>query len=252
MSDLFDRAVRKSRRLLAARFKRRDVLIGAQYPIISFSFDDAPISAFRTGGEILSRVGGRATYYISMGLLGTETETGRIADRDCLRAAVSAGHELGCHTFHHLDAWRVSRNAYISSVDANRTALEDCLPGYRFRSFAYPKSGARFGVKAELARRFDCCRGGGQTFNCGVADLNLLNACFIDAYAKADLDFLHDLIARTVRARGWLILAAHDISHRGTPFSCSPAFFSDLVRCAAGSGASLIPVGEACAKFTAT
>jgi peptidoglycan/xylan/chitin deacetylase (PgdA/CDA1 family) len=184
-----------------------------------------------------------------LGLLDTVTEIGRIADGDCLRDAVSAGHELGCHTFHHLDAWHVGRSAYISSVEANRAALESYLPGYRFRSFAYPKSGARLGVKAELERRFDCCRGGGQTFNCGVTDLNLLKACFIDPYAKTNLAFLRDLIDRTVRERGWLILAAHDISDRETPFSCSPAFLTEVVRCAADSGASLIPVGEACGMY---
>ena len=123
------------------------------------------------------------------------------------------------------------------------------MPGRASRSFAYPKSGASLKVKAGLADRFLCCRGGGQSINVGVMDLNLLNACFLDRRAHVDLDFVKALIEENAQSRGWLIFAAHAISDTGSRFECTPEFFAQVVRCAAESGADLLPVGEACARL---
>jgi len=246
MPHILSRAISKGRRALAARFGKRELRIQTPVPLVSFSFDDAPRSAFDVGGEILGAHGARATYFVCMGLLDSQTEAGLIAARHHLEKAIQSNHELGCHTFDHLDAWHTTRATFIASVDANQRALDKCLPGYRFRSFAYPKSGARLGVKADLERRFACCRGGGQSFNAGVVDLNLLKACFLDRHARVDIRFVRELLGRNAQARGWLIFAAHDISDRETPFGCSRAFFTDVVRCASESGAVLVPVGEAC------
>jgi len=233
------------RRTLASRLRRRSVRIDLPAPVISFSFDDAPRTAFETGGEVLSKHGARATYFVSIGLLGQQTELGQIGGRFNLERAVESGHELGCHTFDHLDAWHCSRRRFIASVDANQRALDQILSGRSFRTFAYPKSGARLGVKADLEKRFTCCRGGGQTLNAGIADLNLLAACFLDRYAKIDMGYVRDLIDKNTQCRGWLIFVAHDISLEASPFGCSTRFFADVVRYAAES-ARLIPVGQAC------
>ena len=154
MPALLTRAISSGRRQLAARFRRRTLCVQTPVPLVSFSFDDAPQSAFDAAGDILDAYGARGTYFVCMGLLGRQTEVGRIATSDHLERAVRSGHELGCHTFDHLDAWHTRRRAFIASVDANRRALEGCLPGYSFKTFAYPKSGARLGVKAELEERF--------------------------------------------------------------------------------------------------
>lgn len=249
MKTLVTRAISKGRRTLASSFQRRDLRVASSVPLISFSFDDAPCSSFDVGGPILEAHNARATYFMSLGLLGSQTELGLIAGPDHLARAVQAGHELGCHTFDHLDAWHTPSERYIASVDANSRALSTILPGYAFRVFAYPKSGARLGVKSALARRFDCCRGGGQSINSGVIDLNLLSACFLDQRAKVNIEFIRELIDCNARTNGWLIFAAHDISDRGSLFGCSAAFFEKVVRYSARSGAQLMPIGEACAQL---
>lgn len=218
-------------------------------PLISFSFDDAPQSAFDIGGEILNAHNVRATYYVSLGLLSSQSAIGLIASRDTLVRAVESGHELGCHTFHHHDAWNTGRAEYIASIDENQCALEDVLPGYAFRSFAYPKNGATLWVKAPLERRFECCRGGGQSINSGSTDLNLLKACFLDRRARVDVDFVRALIQRNAESGGWLIFAAHDISDAQRDFSCGVGFFETVVSLAADSGAQILPVAAACARI---
>jgi peptidoglycan/xylan/chitin deacetylase (PgdA/CDA1 family) len=252
MSDFLQRVVGKGRRTLASRFRRRELVIDTPIPLISFSFDDAPRSAFDVGGRILRENGACATYYMSLGLLASHTEIGPIAGPEQLVRAVDVGHELGCHTFHHHDAWLTPRSAYVASIDENQRSLSELLPGYTFRTFAYPKSGAKLSVKASLEDRFECCRGGGQSINVGKVDRNLLSACFLDRHARVDLGFVRALIDRNAESRGWLIFAAHDISEESFAFSCSTRFFETVVRHARGSGAEILPVAAACSRLLAT
>src|SRR5215510_7801861 len=178
MHSLLSRITGKCRRTMANQFCRRMVAIKTSVPIISFTFDDAPRTAFETGGDILRAHGAKATFFVSLGLLGAATEVGTIASPDDLARAVQDGNELGCHTFDHLDAWHTPTERFMESVVENKQALDSMLPGAIFRTFAYPKSGATLSLKFYLEKHFICCRGGGRTANVGMADLNLLKACF--------------------------------------------------------------------------
>jgi peptidoglycan/xylan/chitin deacetylase (PgdA/CDA1 family) len=244
------RATSKGRRVLADRFCRRTVSIEIPRPIVSFSFDDAPITSFDTGREVLERHGARPTYFVSLGLLDSDTEVGRIASAGDLARAVAQGSELGCHTFDHVDAWFTSSAEYIASVTRNREALQRILPGTRFTTFAYPKSGAKLSVKPPLAKIFMCCRGGGQVTNEGSTDLNLLKACFLDRRTGIDMPFVRALVDFNATRRGWLIFATHDVVADPSPYGCTPQFLEEVARYANRSGALLLPVGEACAKLT--
>src|SRR5262245_6996241 len=158
MRMLLSRITGKYRRTMANQFCRRMVAIKAPVPIISFTFDDAPRTAFKTGGDILRAHGAKATFFVSLGLLGSETEVGTIASPDDLSRAVQDGNELGCHTFDHLDAWQTPTAKFMESVVENKQALDRILPGAIFRTFAYPKSGAKLSIKYHLKKYFPCCR----------------------------------------------------------------------------------------------
>ena len=81
LDRLVTRGSAKVRRTLADRLHRRPVKLELPAPIVSFTFDDAPKSAFDTGGKILREHGARGTFYVSLGLLDSETEVGRIGSR---------------------------------------------------------------------------------------------------------------------------------------------------------------------------
>lgn len=251
INSLFSKIKGKYHRSLANRLVRRMIEIKTPTPMISFTFDDAPKTAFDTGGAILRLYGAKATYYVSLGLLGSETEVGAIASSDDLLLAEQEGNELGCHTYHHLDAWETSTDQYMASVLENGRALDKILPGVNFKTFAYPKNGAKFSVKSPLQERFICCRGGGQTTNVGMADLNLLKACFLDKRQNVDMDFIKNLIDYNTAFRGWLIFVTHDIADNPSPFGCTPEFFAKVVEYSALSGAMLLPVSDACQKLLA-
>jgi peptidoglycan/xylan/chitin deacetylase (PgdA/CDA1 family) len=250
--SLIARAASKSRRLLADRLSRHMVSINMPAPIVSFTFDDAPRTAFDTGRAILNEVGARATYFVSLGLLDTDTEVGRIASAADLTRAVDDGNELGCHTFDHLDAWHVPSAAYIASVHRNREALNQIIPGVRFTTFAYPKSGATASVKSGLRDTFVCCRGGGQVANVHCTDLKLLKACFLDRRTGVDIEFIRSLVDYNTARRGWLIFATHDVAADPSPYGCTPEFLKAIAEYASRSGALLLPVSEACDRLTSS
>lgn len=245
-ASLLRRALGKVRREASIALGRRPLEMKNDFPLVSFSFDDAPTSAFERGAEVLDAFDVRATFYVSLGLTGGVSELGPIGTREHLQRAFQQGHELGCHTFDHLDAWHCTRSAYVASIERNRRALHEFVPGATFRTFAYPKSGARALVKKAIGDRFECGRGGGQTFNCGVIDLNLVRCVFLDRHTNVDLLAVRDLVARNAARRGWLIFAAHDISQGSGPLSCDPVFLSSTLRLSIESGAKVVPVAAAC------
>lgn len=249
MGNLLSRVTGKYRRTIAERFSRRMVAIKTSVPIISFTFDDAPKTAFTTGCDILKSHGARATFFVSLGLLGSQTEVGTIASQEDLLRAVEEGNELGCHTFDHWDTWQTTTEKFIESVVKNREALERILPGVNFRTFAYPISEPRPAVKSRLERYFICCRGGGQTLNAGTADLNLLKAYFLDKRNKVEMDQVKRLVDYNTSCRGWLIFATHDVTDNPSFYGCAPKVFREVVAYSASSGALLLPVGKACEKL---
>jgi peptidoglycan/xylan/chitin deacetylase (PgdA/CDA1 family) len=238
------------RTTLAQSFFKRTLRIRSPVPIVSFTFDDFPRSALLAGGAILERYGFQGTFYASMGKMGSETVVGEIFRPDDLAPLISRGHELGCHTFGHIDSWKTSSDIYDASIRQNASAARELLPGFAFRTFSYPFCQPHPRIKKRAARHFSCCRGGGQRANIGSADLNLLNAFFLEK-SRDDPACLRRLIDENCEARGWLIFATHDISSDPSPFGCDPALFEDIVKYSASSGSAVLPVIRAYETLTA-
>ena len=235
---------------------RRQLAIQTPVSLISFTFDDFPRSAFLEAGSILTRYGARGTYYASLGLMGTQSTMGPMFQAGDLEELLHLGHEIGCHTFGHCHSWNTPADIYERAIVENQKALTQVLPGITFETFAYPFSAPRLGVKRVAGRHFACCRGGGlrarryfphaggQTFNSGVTDLNLLCAVFLEK-STDNPEALKSLIDENARARGWLIFATHDVCERPSRFGCTPGFFEQIVQWSLESGARLLPVVEA-------
>jgi peptidoglycan/xylan/chitin deacetylase (PgdA/CDA1 family) len=223
---------------------KRAFTIKSSTPIISFTFDDFPRSALSTGGEILRSMGIRGTYYVSLGLAGKQIETGTMFLEDDLRAAAQEGHELGCHTFSHSHSWETAPQSFEAEILRNREALQQVIPGASFKTLSFPIGQPRAGTKKRASKYFSCCRGGGQTFNVGEADLNCLSAYFLEQ-SRENPDAIKRIIDQNYDAGGWLIFATHDVSQDPTHWGCTPALFEDTVQYAVKSGAEILPVFQA-------
>jgi peptidoglycan/xylan/chitin deacetylase (PgdA/CDA1 family) len=242
MNELWSRLGVRYRRTMSMKFFKQPFQIETDVPLISFTFDDFPRSALSVGGAILNDFSAAGTYYASFGLMGKkDTPTGTIFEPEDLYQLLERGHELGCHTFHHHDAWLTKPSSFEESVVQNGIALRRLLPDTSFRTLSYPLRGPRPGTKRRVARHFVCCRGGGQTFNHGVTDLGFLRAYFLDE-KNADLQHVKNVIDANRRARGWLIFATHDICNTPTRYGCTPDFFRAVVQHSVNSGARVLPV----------
>lgn len=241
----------------AARVLRsKELVVRTRVPLISFTFDDFPRSAWLEAGSILTQYGVRGTYYASLGLMGKPSPMGPMFEAGDLKELVNAGHELGCHTFGHCHSWNTPADTYEREIVKNQKALAQVLPGITLETFAYPFSAPHVGVKRVAGKHFVCCRGGGmrvrryfpraggQTFNSGVADLNLLCAFFLEQSCE-NPEAVKRLIDQNAQARGWLILATHDVRDTPSRFGCTPAFFEQVVQWSLESGARILPVVKA-------
>lgn len=244
MAELAVRAANKVRRVLTGAMSRRPFALAAARPCISFTFDDFPASASRVGGAILEEHGFAGTFYLSMGLLGRESPSGRIADAGDVQHAVRRGHEIGCHTLDHQDGTVARPADYLASIDANQDAFQGLVPGGRMASFAYPLDGPGVGVKAAVKDRFRTLRAGGQTFNTGTIDLAMLKSYFLDARTDGEMDAVRALIDANARARGWLVFATHDVAERPSRYGCSIERFREVVDLARRSGAFVGSVAQ--------
>ena len=251
MSEMRARVANKWRRVLVQACARQGFPLASDRAYVSFTFDDFPRSAYAQGGRILHQHGARGTYYVAMQLLGAESPVGVIASREDLRALVADGHEVGCHTFGHLDGVSASVEDFTRSVETNQKAFQEVVPGGHLRSFAYPFDGSRLAVKRALTGRFVSCRGGGQTFNRGVVDLALVKSYFIDHRVGESINGIAELIAANSAARGWLVFSTHDVAEQPSPFGCRPGLFEEVVRLARRSGARVLPVGDVCEELGA-
>jgi hypothetical protein len=229
------------RRNAARPVFQRPLAIHSDQPLVSFTFDDFPRSAFLSGGAILKRYGLTGTYYVSLGLLDTDSPSGLVCGPNDLTRVLEQGNELACHTFSHCHSWETERLTFDNSIVQNRTALSKLIPGAEFKSFSYPKSEPRPLIKRGTARHFLCCRGGGQTFNSGRADRNQLSAYFLEK-SRDNIQAVKRFIDLNREARGWIVFATHDVSENPSPYGCTPEFFDEVVRYVADSGTRVLPV----------
>jgi hypothetical protein len=148
-----------------------------------------------------------------------------------------------------VDGSEVTAAVFERSIRANRAALAETSLDASFRVFAYPLNGPAVGTKRVAAKYFAGCRGGGQTFNRGLVDLNLLKAYFIDSRSRDNLNEAARLIEANAAAKGWLIFATHDVTESPSAYGCSPAYFKEVVELSRSSGAQVLPMTRVCGEL---
>jgi peptidoglycan/xylan/chitin deacetylase (PgdA/CDA1 family) len=243
LSSIHQRIKGRYQTVIAGLLFRRPLIMSNPVPYISFSFDDFPRSALEVGGSILLRYGLRATYYASFGQMGKTSDSGLLFTREDIQLLMVQGHELGCHTYGHCHSRETNPAEFEASISKNGQILDSCFPGSVFRSFSYPIVGPLADTKLRAGKYFRSCRGGGQTYNTGKVDLNLLKAFFLEK-KRDDPENVREIIERNARERGWLIFATHDIDVHPSPYGCTPAFFENILAYSLESGAKILPVDE--------
>lgn len=197
------------RRGVLCSFRTRLVALGSAGPIVSFTFDDFPRTAYTAGGAILKSHGVRGTYYVAMGRMNTSNGLGDQFLLSDLQAAAADGHELASHTFHHISSRRVPLKSFLEDVRKGKNAVLE-FSSASSANFAYPYGDVTLAAKQATGKEVVSCRGTCGGFNGSVIDLNLLRANRL----YGDLSSLHavrKLICENQRRKSWLIFYTHDI-----------------------------------------
>ncbi len=229
---------------------RRPVALGEAPPMVTFTFDDFPRSAYNAAGATLRAFGGHGTYYAAAGWMdGGPPSSDRYRTAD-LPALLLDGHELGTHTYSHVSCHSVTTAAYAAEIARGHEALQQLVGDRASSHFAFPFGAVTPAVKRAAARQ---CRSSRVTIggcNGPVADLNFLraNRLYSDSVPFPEVQAL---IASAARPGRWLIFYTHDVRDRPSPFGCTPPYFEDTVRCAVGAGMRVLTVGEALAAIGA-
>lgn len=230
MIDWSDPLAGASRRL-ARSVPFRPFRLELDRPIVSFSFDDFPLSAADNAAPLLEANGARGTFYFADRLAGGFENGQLIAGQDVAANLATNRHEIGGHTSDHINVQRVSPDHLIADIAANISAIA-ALSGLAPTSFAYPFGVVSLNSKRLLANRFAGLRGIQPGINRGWIDLAHLHAQ--ELYdVSGDLDSIGQLLDGLQRGGGWLIFYTHDVRPDPSSIGCSPARFGavlDMVR----------------------
>ncbi len=207
---------RLSRHLRAAPFRLRNA-----GPMVSFTFDDAPVSAATTGAGMLEEYQARGTFYVAAGIANTWSGNWTSTSADHIVDLHRRGHEIACHTFSHKRTTDLNAAAMAAEIAQNRNFLLALDASIRIENFAYPFGTSSVLRKGQLGKVFRSSRGILPGINRGTVDLQYLRAMpLIDDLIDGDgIDRAFD---EAIDSNGWLIFYSHDVEPEPSPFGCSP------------------------------
>ncbi len=217
-------------------------------PLVSFTFDDFPRSAWSVGGPIMAAADVRASYYVSGGFEGRTRDGVEHFRRDDLAALHEAGHEVGCHTFDHLRLTTASRADADATIARNDAFVRETLGDVAMTSFAYPYGDVTIPTKRYIGAKFPIARGIWDRVNTGRADMNQLRSVGMERKSFDGVDFdAH--IAETVASKGWLIFYSHDVDENPTEYGCTPKQLEGMIARVTAAGVEILPVKDAAARI---
>lgn len=213
-------------------------------PVVSFTFDDFPSSALLNGGKILEKHGVKGTYYLAPGLYEACTEVGNIVSRKDVYKCREAGHEIGHHTYSHLDCSAASKDEILA--DILRADMD--LGRIKTENFSFPFGRSNIKSKKLLTNRFKSCRGISAGINSGMIDAADLKSNAIYSRNR-NLDALTQLIIDTKKNGGWLIFYTHDVTQSPGLYGCTENDFEYVVDTVIDNGISIATVEEVINRF---
>ena len=191
-------------------------------PLVSFTFDDVPDSAYTNGAAVLDECGIRGTFYIAGGTCGATGTYWRGIERAQVCDLHARGHEIGCHTFSHTAVDELDAHAMEEECRQNQQTMRELCPDIEMTNFCYPFGVVSLRRKLQLQKRFTTCRGISEGVNAGVVDLGLLKV--IELYDRTlSRDKLQHVLRRARDRNGWVIFIAHDVTKQPSSMGCSPA-----------------------------
>ncbi len=221
---------------------RRTLKFDLDRPIVSFTFDDCPKSAIENGVKPLEAEGWLSTIYIAAGLFKTENHHGEMVSGQDVRALHVSGHEIGGHTFSHMDIQKHSVEDILKDIRKNDIELVSYgVP--KPRTFAYPFGEVGPSLKQVLQTQYTGMRGiqPGAHFN--SVDLNQIKSSPL--FGDKDVEQVVRLIGSMKDKPGWLTIFTHDIRDNPSTWGCRPEHLTEIINAVKDAGADVMTVENA-------
>jgi peptidoglycan/xylan/chitin deacetylase (PgdA/CDA1 family) len=213
----------------------------ANKPTISFTFDDAPLSALSSGAEILARAGFAGTYYLAGTFADASAHPGPrkfISTADA-RELRRGGHQIGCHTFSHRSLKSGSAHECAQDTARNRAFWQDAL-GEPLLDFSFPFGEMTVSGKRAIRDCYRTLRGNRRGINRGTVDVACLRAVslYSDEFNRQEIE---NWITDCEANGGWLIFYTHGVADPAPErFDTTAEDFQWVVqRCQASSAKTL-------------
>lgn len=216
--------------------------------IVSFSFDDFPITAIDNGARLLESREVRGTFYSSLGMAGTLSSSGKIATQEEMLAISGRGHECACHTFGHLDCAETSSQFLLEDCRYNQETAKG-IAGVEFQSFAYPYGSFNLASKRVIGRIFDSARTTEPGINVKKIDLAALRG--IALYERFGIETAKLWLSKLDETGGWMIFYTHDVTDIPSRFGCSIDHFERVLDLCLENGVQIATVAGVTEMFSA-
>ena len=241
---MFPPLLTRVRRRFARHLPTKPFAMRNAEPLVSFTFDDVPNSAYTNGAAVLDEYGIRGTFYIASGTCGTNDTYWHVIERDQVRDLHARGHEIGCHTFSHAAVDELDAAAMEDECRRNLESMRELCPDVELTNFCYPFGIVSLQRKLQLQKRFDTCRGIFEGVNAGTIDLGLLKV--IELYDRTlSRDKLRHVLRRVRERNGWVIFYAHDVAQQPSLMGCSPALLRTVIETVQGQNLACLSIRQA-------
>ena len=215
--------------------------IKAGKAIISFTFDDCPLSAIDNGVKEIEIENWKSTIYVACGLFESCNHLGKHMSREDTIALHNNGHEIGEHTFSHQDANTMGLESFLKDVSRNQAELSNLgLPPSR--TIAYPYGQTYPALKSVMAQQFLGARGISPKIHKKQVDLSQIGS--VPMFSQT-MDRALKAIDQVKRGGGWLTLFTHDIRENPSSWGCTQNEIKTIIRAVKDSGADVLPVKDA-------
>ncbi len=241
-------------RTLSSRIKRRiapyqkqnKISVKLDRPIVSFSFDDCPLSAIENGLPLLDAKGWQSTVYIACGLFDINNHFGLHMGKNDVRAVFRAGHEIGDHTFSHCDISERSLSDSLADIRKNQAELNR-LDIPESETFAYPYGQVTPALKRALQTYFLGARGIKPIVHKKSVDLNQIGS--MPLFNDKRFEQLLNAISSLKKTSGWMTIFTHDVTDNPSAWGCTPAQLQAVIEAVDRIDAEVMPISAAIKKL---
>jgi len=223
---MIEQIIHKIRKTKAFYFGKKQIAIPKAKKLVSFTFDDFPRSAYMNGSKILESHGLRGTFYTSMGLIEDNPGENGFFSLDDLLAIHKNGHEIGCHTYDHINCYYLTKEAIYENCKKNQRLINNLI-GVTTKSFSYPYGDFNLPAKRVVSSLYTSSRTVKPGINISKIDLNALKS--VPIYEARSKNNIFKWIEKLDETGGWLIFYTHDIKKNPSKFGCTIEIFQEVV-----------------------